>query len=108
MINVEVAYAKSDEQVVLKVRGESGMTLQDAVQQSGLLGICPEIDWEKAAVGVYGKAAKKDAALSEGDRVEIYRPLIADPKEMRKKRAAEGKVMRRGGGDATGAGAEAE
>jgi putative ubiquitin-RnfH superfamily antitoxin RatB of RatAB toxin-antitoxin module len=47
--------------------------------------------------GVFGKAVKLDALLTEGDRVEIYRPLIADPKEARKKRAAEGKVMRKGG-----------
>lgn len=102
MIDVEVAYAKADEQVVLRVHGQKGMTLQEAVQKSGLLGQFPEIDWATVDVGVYGKIAKKDAMLNDGDRVEIYRPLIADPKEMRKKRAAEGKVMRRGGGEETG------
>lgn len=102
MIDVEVAYAKPDEQVVLKVRGERGMTLQEAVRKSGILGILPEIDWATVDVGVYGKIAKKDATLNDGDRIEIYRPLIADPKEMRKKRAAEGKVMRRSGGEETG------
>jgi hypothetical protein len=98
-IEVEVAYAMADEQTVLLVRGSQGMTLQEAVEQSGILQRCPQIDWDKAKVGVFGKMSKKDAPLSDGDRVEIYRPLIADPKEMRKKRAAEGKVMRRGGGD---------
>jgi len=99
-IQVEVAYAKPDEQVIMSVHGSKGMTLEQAVEQSGILEKYPEIDWEKADVGVFGKVAKRNAALNDGDRVEIYRPLIADPKEMRKKRAAEGKRMRRGGGDA--------
>ncbi|MBU0500649.1 MAG: RnfH family protein [Gammaproteobacteria bacterium] len=103
MIDVEVAYAKADEQRVLRVHGEQGITLQEAVQKSGILGILSEIDWAAVDVGIYGKIMKKDAVLADGDRIEIYRPLIADPKEMRKKRAAEGKVMRRGGGDAEGA-----
>ena len=99
-IRVEVVYALADSQLLLSVLGDPGLSLQDAVINSGILARCPEIDWEKADVGIFGKLAKKDTLLNDGDRVEIYRPLLADPKEMRKKRAAEGKVMRRGGGDA--------
>ena len=58
-----------------------------------------EIDLKKNKVGVFGKLTKLDAPLRDRDRVEIYRPLIADPKEVRKKRADEGKAMKKGGGD---------
>lgn len=98
-IRVEVAYALPDEQLILTVQGAPGMTLAQAVEQSGILQSFPRIDWPQVDVGLFGKISKPDALLQEGDRVEIYRPLIADPKEMRKKRAAEGKVMRRGGGE---------
>lgn len=99
-ISVEVAYALPDEQAILEVQGEPGLTLEQAVEKSGILQRFSEIEWDKVDVGVFGKLAKRGDVLHDGDRVEIYRPLIADPKEMRKKRAAEGKVMRRGGGDA--------
>jgi len=91
MILVEVAYARPDEQVILTVEAEPGITVEQAVEQSGVLTQFPEIDQSKAKFGIFGKLAKKDAVLHEGDRVEIYRPLIAGPKEARKKRAAEGK-----------------
>ena len=60
----------------------------------------PEIDPAKGKFGIYSKLAKPDTVLRDRDRVEIYRPLIADPKEVRKQRAAEGKVMKKGGGTA--------
>jgi hypothetical protein len=63
-----------------------------------VLGECPEIDLGHFKVGIYGKLTKLSQALEDGDRVEIYRPLIADPKEARKRRAEEGKPMRKGGG----------
>jgi len=100
MIQVEVAYALPDEQIVRVVEGEPGMTVQEAIERSGILELHPEIDLSKNKVGVFGKAARLDAVLYPGDRVEIYRPLIADPKEARKKRAAKGKPMRKGGGKA--------
>ena len=71
-----------------------------AIEASGFLARYPEIDITKNKLGVYAKLAKPDTALRDRDRVEIYRPLIADPKEVRKQRAAEGKVMKKGGGDA--------
>ncbi|MCU7879472.1 MAG: RnfH family protein [Candidatus Thiodiazotropha sp. (ex Lucinoma aequizonata)] len=95
----EVAYGKIDEQVLLVVKSASAMTAQQAIDASGILERSPEIDLNLKKIGIFGKAAKPDVMLTEGDRVEIYRPLIADPKEAQKKRAAEGKVMRKGGGD---------
>ena len=95
---VEVAYAKPDEQVILALEVEEGATVLEAVERSGLLDRFPEIDPTTAKLGIFSKAAKPDAALSPGDRVEVYRPLIADPKEARKKRAAEGKQLKKGGG----------
>jgi len=93
---VEVAYAKPDEQVILSVEGEEGMTVQEAIDASGILKKYPEIDLKTNKVGIFGKLTKMDAKMLEGDRVEIYRHLIADPKETRKRRAAEGKVMKKG------------
>jgi putative ubiquitin-RnfH superfamily antitoxin RatB of RatAB toxin-antitoxin module len=76
--------------------------VQQAIEASGLAQKHPEIDLAKNKVGVYGKLAKLDTPLRDRDRVEIYRPLIADPKEVRRKRAEEGKVMKKGGGEQEG------
>lgn len=65
----------------------SGATLQSAIERSGLLHEAPEIDLAVCRVGVHGKLSPLDAVLREHDRVEIYRPLVADPKESRRKRA---------------------
>jgi putative ubiquitin-RnfH superfamily antitoxin RatB of RatAB toxin-antitoxin module len=93
-IDVEVAYARAKAQALLPVKGEPGMTLKDAIERSGILERFPEIDLSVNKVGVFGKLAKLDQPLQSGDRVEIYPPLIADPKQARKQRAAEGKPMR--------------
>ncbi|MCG8486229.1 MAG: RnfH family protein [Chromatiales bacterium] len=93
----EVAYGKLDEQVLLIVESSEPLTVEQAIEQSAILQRFPEIDLKVNKTGIFGKAAKLDALLNEGDRVEIYRPLIADPKEARKKRAAEGKAMKKGG-----------
>ena len=98
-LTVEVAYAKPDEQVIIAVEVAAGTTLQQAVEQSGLLDRFPEIDPAKMKAGIFGKLKKADQVLQAGDRVEIYRPLIADPKKVRKERAAAGKRMKKGGGD---------
>ena len=100
-IHVEVAYARPERQVVLKLEVPKGTTAIEAVRQSGILSIFPEIDLEKQDLGIFGKLVRKDTELREGDRVDIYRSLIADPKEVRRKRAAEGKRMKRGGGSLT-------
>ena len=96
-IDVEVAYARGDSQQILNLWVTPGTTFEQAVEQSGILQMFPEIDLSVNKVGVFGKLAKKTAELKAGDRVEIYRPLIADPKEVRRKREADGKKMKKGG-----------
>lgn len=88
-IQVEVAYAREKAQALLAVRGPSSLTVIDAIQRSGILDRFPEIDLAVNKVGVFGKVTPLDQGLQEGDRVEIYAPLIADPKQARKERAAE-------------------
>jgi uncharacterized protein len=99
-IQLEITYAKPDRQEIISLKLPEGSTIQQAVEASGLLQRHPEIDLAKAKVGIYGKLSRMDTVVRERDRVEIYRPLIADPKEVRKQRAAEGKVMKKGGGAA--------
>ncbi len=98
-IIVEVAYALPNQQVILPVKVPKGTNAETAIMQSGVLTKFPEIDLSVNKIGVFGKLSKLDAELRHLDRVEIYRPLIADPKEVRRQRAAEGKVMKKGGGD---------
>ena len=95
-INVEIAYARPDEQLILKVNMNAGCRVEDLVKQSGILERFPDIDMAKNRVGIFGKLTTMDAVLRSGDRVEIYRALIADPKEIRRQRAAEGKKMKKG------------
>ena len=98
-IRVEVAYALPDKQEIVAVRLAADATVRQAVERSGILQKYPEIDLAKNKLGIFAKLVKPDAPLRDRDRVEIYRPLIADPKEVRKQRAAEGKVMKKGAGD---------
>lgn len=98
-IEVEVVYALPETQTLLKLKVADGTTALEAIERSGILEKHPEIDTGKNKIGIFGKLVKADTALRMHDRVEIYRPLIADPKEVRKKRAEEGKAMKKGGGD---------
>jgi len=99
LMTIEVCYALPAKQELVRVKLPAGATLAQAVEASGLLHKYPEIDLKKNKFGIYAKLSKADALLRDRDRVEIYRPLIADPKEVRKQRAAEGKVMKKGAGD---------
>ena len=101
-MRIEVVYALADKSELVKLDLPDGSTVLQAVEASGLLAKHPEIDVKKNKFGIYAKLAKADAVLREQDRVEIYRPLIADPKEVRKQRAAEGKVMKIGAGEEGG------
>jgi len=105
---VEVAYATPSEQIILKIMAEQGVTVQEAIEQSRIVDRFPEIDVMNDKVGVFGKVAKRDAPLHPGDRVEIYRPLIADPKAARKKRADGGAVTKKKGVSAKASVAKAE
>mgnify|MGYP001031652252 CR=1 FL=1 len=102
-IHIEVVYALANRQDVVPLTLPAGTTLKQAVEASGLPAKYPDIDLAKGKFGLYSKLAKPDVVLRDRDRVEIYRPLIADPKEVRKQRAAEGKVMKKGGGAAEAA-----
>jgi uncharacterized protein len=86
-MQVEVAYATEQKQVIKTVKINEGCTAFDAITKSGITDDFKEIDIKKIAVGIFSKACKLDTVLEEGQRVEIYRPLIADPKTARKKRA---------------------
>jgi hypothetical protein len=98
-ITVEVAYALPDEQLIIPIKVADGATAEDAIKASGIIGKFSDIDLNINKIGIFGKLTKLDTKLRHLDRVEIYRPLIADPKEVRKQRAADGKVMKKGGGD---------
>lgn len=99
-IRVEVVYALPAEQPILHVSLAEGATVEDAIRASGVLDAHPDIDLAKNKVGIFSKLVKLDEKVRDRDRVEIYRPLIADPKEVRRKRAEEGKVTKKGGGNA--------
>lgn len=98
-IPVEVAYALPDDQHIFTLEVPVGTTAEQAIRLSGVLERYPDIDLANRKIGIFGKLNKLDTPLRSGDRVEIYRPLIADPKEVRKQRAAAGKRMKKGGGD---------
>ena len=98
-IHVEVVYALPDRQSLLKVNVPEGSTVDAAIQASGVLEAFPEIDLARNKVGIFSKLVKLDEPVRDRDRIEIYRPLIADPKEVRRKRAEAGKATRKGGGD---------
>jgi uncharacterized protein len=100
-LRIEVVYALPQRQELVRVKLPEGSTLKQAIEASGLPQKYPDIDLAKNKVGVFGKLSKMDAVLRDRDRVEIYRPLIADPKQVRKQRAEEGKVMKKGGGTAS-------
>ena len=89
-IQVEVAFAAPEKQSILKISVDEGASVFEAAVQSGIDKIYPEIDFDSADMGIFGKTVKKPKAqlLREGDRVEIYRPLLIDPKQARLNRAA--------------------
>jgi putative ubiquitin-RnfH superfamily antitoxin RatB of RatAB toxin-antitoxin module len=97
-IIVEVAYAIPASQVIYTVEVNENATVEDAILSSGVLKDYPEIDLQNNKVGIFSKLTKLDKTLEHNDRIEIYRKLIADPKAVRKQRAAEGKKMKKGKG----------
>lgn len=91
VVRVEVVYARMEEQVIVALDVPRGATVRDAILMSGLTQRFPELGAAQGRVGIYGKPVPMDHELRAGDRVEIYRPLVADPKQARRRRAA-GKV----------------
>lgn len=96
-IRVEVAYARPERQLILEVDLSIDATIADAIRLSGIKEHFPEIDLNVNKVGIFGKLARLDGRLRDGDRVEIYRKLIADPKEARRQRAAGESAERKAG-----------
>lgn len=87
MIHVEVVYALPQEQRVVSLVVNKELTVEQIIEKSGLLTLYPEIDLKVNKVGVFSRNVKLDSQVRENDRIEIYRPLLADPKEIRRKRA---------------------
>lgn len=96
MIRVEVAYALPHEQKIIAFQVDEECSAYDAVIRSGIVEVFPEIDPETIPMGLFGKGIRnpKEVILKDGQRVELYRPLIADPKEVRAKRAAKMKAKK--------------
>ncbi|MFD1805421.1 RnfH family protein [Pasteurella oralis] len=86
-INIEIVYAYPNRHYLKKLMVEEGTMIQTAILQSGILQQFTEIDLRENKVGIFSRPAKLTDQLKEGDRIEIYRPLLADPKEIRRKRA---------------------
>ncbi|WP_144160934.1 RnfH family protein [Paraburkholderia sp. BCC1885] len=86
LLSIEVCYALPDEQVLIPVELPQGATLRQALDASGILKRYPQIDLDRQKVGVFGKLKPLDTVLTDHDRVEIYRPLIVDPKAARQRR----------------------
>lgn len=96
MIKVEVAYARPDLQIIIPVEVPETATLEQALIWSRIQERCPEINSATAEVGIFGRLSTLSARLRPGDRIEIYRPLIANPKRVRKQRATAGTRTRKG------------
>ncbi|MCI0653477.1 MAG: RnfH family protein [Methylococcaceae bacterium] len=87
-IRIEVAHARPERQVVLTIDLKPGATVKTAIECSGILEQFPEIDLARNKVGIFGSVCGLDRIITSGDRVEIYRPLLQDPKDARRRRAA--------------------
>ncbi len=85
-MQIGVAYAEPDQQVWIKLEIPNGSTLLDAVNRSGILHRFPQVDLKRQKVGIFGKIAKLDTPLREGDRVEIYRPITVDPTKVKRRK----------------------
>lgn len=101
IIEVEVAYARPERQLILKLEVPEGTSAIEALRLSGIEEEFPEIDLANNRLGVFGKLCKPERVLNPGDRVEVYRPLLADPRAARRELAAAGKSMGKGRGEAS-------
>jgi len=95
---IEIAYATPGLQKIIECEVDPGISPREAVRQSGIDRYFAEIDPDSCDLGVFGKSIAEDYKLEDGDRIEIYRPLIADPKEIRRQRATKGLKTKKGGG----------
>ena len=93
LLSIEVAYATPKRQSLVKLQLPATATARDAVRQSGLADEYPELDVEKCPLGIFGKQVADERLLRTGDRVEVYRPLVNEPREARRRVAARGGTM---------------
>lgn len=91
LMSIEVAYASADQSWLIPFQIEEGTTVQQAIVISGILEQCPDINLQTNKVGLFSKIVELDVLLRAGDRIEIYRPLILEPKEARRLRAEKAK-----------------
>lgn len=94
-LSIEVAYATAEQQVIATLQVEVGCTLEKAIERSGIPLQFPEIDLKKQPVGIFSQPKALDAEVQDGDRIEIYRELLADPKEIRRLKAVRAKSQNR-------------
>ncbi|TEW55010.1 RnfH family protein [Psychromonas sp. RZ22] len=95
LIDIEVVYGLPHKQVLLSLKVPAGTTIENAIKLSGIVKHFPEIIPSEAVVGIFSKADKLENTVNNADRIEIYRPLTADPKEMRKLRAEKAKQAKK-------------
>ena len=89
MLEIEIVYGLADRQVLKSMTVVEGTTVREAALKSGLEVEFPELDLQQAPLGIFGKVVKDETMLRNGDRIEVYRPLLIDPKEARRKRAGQ-------------------
>ena len=89
---MSVVYALPDRATEVELTLPSGATVADALEKSGLSVLHPEVDTMRCPVGIFGRRVQRDGVLADGDRVEVYRPLVAEPKDARRRRAKQGKL----------------
>lgn len=94
-IEIEVVYALPENQIMRRISVPPGTTARQAVELSAIIDLFPEIDLAHNKLGIFGRLVQHATILCEGDRVEIYRPLMVDPKESRRRRAKEFKSIRK-------------
>lgn len=92
LLQVEVVYGVPEKQKIITISTPENTSIEQAINDSGIKDVFPEIDLSKNKVGIWNRAAKLSDVVEDGDRIEIYRPLIADPKEVRKRRAEKAKL----------------
>lgn len=100
MITVEVVFALAERQELVTVTVQTGTRAGEAIDRSAIVEKFPEQDLSVCRIGVWGRLADRDHMLQDGDRIEIYRPLLIDPREARRQLAAEGKSMGHSAGGA--------
>ena len=94
-IKLEVAFATPEKQIIISVKVKNGTTVKEVIEQSGILNVFKGVSLDDHPVGIFGKISTLDHIPRDRDRIEIYRPLIADPKEIRRKRAAADKNIKK-------------